>query len=292
MEIKLSQYAGFCEGVDRAFAIVKNIAKDPLIKKPIYVLGSLVHNKDVVKHIEDLGVKKINITTSLENLLDEIKGKVGTLVITAHGMGPKIYQLAREKNIDLVDTTCPRVIKVQRLAKIFFDRMSQIVIIGEKEHKEVKGIYEWAQKRAVFVENEQELQNLVLDPNKKIAILSQTTQNQDFVEYASKYIAKKYRQVEIIDSICLTTHHRQDEIKKMAAENEVIIVIGSKESANSTRLWEIAREMNKKSYFIENAAELDEGWIGKSKKIGVSAGASTPSWVIDEVILKLKEISG
>lgn len=288
MEIKLSQYAGFCEGVDRAYNIVKDIAKDPRIKKPIYVLGSLVHNKDVVKNIEELGIKKIDISSSLENLLDEIKEKVGTLVITAHGMGPKIYELAKKKKVNLVDTTCPRVIKVQRLARIFFDRMSQIVIIGEKDHKEVKGIYEWAHKRAVFVENENELKSLVLDPKKKIAVLSQTTQNQDFVQYASNHIANKYPNVEIVDSICLTTHHRQDEIKELARESEAIIVIGSKESANSTRLWEIAKEINNESYFIENVGELDSKWVIGKRKIGVSAGASTPSWIIDEVVAKLR----
>ena len=205
-------------------------------------------------------------------------------------MGPKIYELAKKSKVDLVDTTCPRVIKVQRLAKIFFDRMSQIVIIGEKDHKEVKGIYEWAQKRAFFVENEGQLQSLKLDPKKKIAVLSQTTQNQDFVKHASEKIAKEYPNVEIIDSICMTTHHRQDEIKKLANENEAIIVIGSKESANSTRLWEIAREINVNSYFIENVDELEHGWVAGKKKIGVSAGASTPGWIIDGVVSKLKEI--
>lgn len=150
MKITLSQYAGFCEGVERAYDIVEKIAKDPEVKKPIFVLGSLVHNEDVVERIEKMGVKKVDMTGTLEDFFIKIKDEVGTLVITAHGTGPEIYELAKKYKVDLVDTTCPRVIKVQRLAKAFFDRNAQIVIIGEKNHKEVKGIYEWAQKKAIF----------------------------------------------------------------------------------------------------------------------------------------------
>ena len=290
MEIKLSQYAGFCEGVQRAYDIVEKIACDPLIKRPICVLGSLVHNSDVVDKIESLGVKKVHIEEPLEDFFEKIKGEVGTLVITAHGIGPKIYQLAKQYDIDLVDTTCPRVIKVQRLAKTFFDRNTQIVIIGEKNHKEVKGIYEWAGKKAIFIETDDDLCGFDVDPKKKLAVLSQTTQDQEFVDRASAQISKKYPHAEVIDSICLTTHHRQTEISDFAKENDVIIVIGSPESANSNRLWEIAERINPKSYFIERADQLDKAWFAGCKKVAVTAGASTPSWIIEEVMEKLKKL--
>jgi len=291
MEITLSQYAGFCEGVRRAYDIVEKIAKDPKVKKPIFVLGSLVHNADVVDKIESMGVKKVHVEGPLNNFFERIKNEVGTLVITAHGIGPEIYVLAKKHGIDLVDTTCPRVVKVQRLAKTFFDRGTQIIIIGEKNHKEVKGIFEWAQRHAIFVETDEDLCGLVLDPKKKIAILSQTTQDQEFVDRAASHIAQKYPKALIVDSICLTTHHRQTEIKEMAAKNDVIIVIGSPESANSNRLWEIAKRNNEKSYFIERADQLEKKWFEKCKKVGVSAGASTPGWIIGEVMDKLKTLS-
>jgi len=288
MEITLSQYAGFCEGVRRAYDIVKKISKDPKVKKPIFVLGSLVHNSDVVEKIEEMGVKKVHVEGPLENFFQSIKDTVGTLVITAHGIGPEIYGLAKKHGINLVDTTCPRVVKVQRLAKTFFERGTQIVIIGEKNHKEVRGIFEWAHKRAIFVETDEDLCGLVFDPKKKIAILSQTTHDQEFVDRASAHIKEKYSHAQVIDSICLTTHYRQTEAKKMATKNEVMIVIGSPESANSNRLWEIAKRNNPKSYFIERADQLEKKWFSGCVKVGVTAGASTPKWIIDDVIENLK----
>lgn len=288
MKITLSQYAGFCEGVRRAYDIVEKIAKDPKVKKPIFVLGSLVHNSDVVEKIEKLGVKKVHVEGPLEEFFKSIKDRVGTLVITAHGIGPEIYVLAKKHGIDLVDTTCPRVVKVQRLAKTFFDRDTQIVIIGEKNHKEVRGIFEWAHRKAIFVETDEDLCGLVLDPKKRIAILSQTTQDQEFVDRTAAHIKEKYSWAQIVDSICLTTHYRQTEAKKMALENDVMIVIGSPESANSNRLWEIAKRNNPKSYFIERAAGLEKKWFEKCTKVGVTAGASTPKWIIDDVIAHLE----
>lgn len=289
MKITLSKYAGFCEGVQRAYDIVEKIANDPKVKRPIFVLGSLVHNSDVVERIEKMGVRKVHVEGPLEDFFLKIKNEVGTLVITAHGIGPEIYQLAKKHNVDLVDTTCPRVIKVQRLAKAFFDRDTQIVIVGEKNHKEVKGIYEWANKKAIFIETEEDLCGFDVDPDKKLAVLSQTTQDQEFVERAAAEIKKKYPKAEIVDSICLTTHHRQTEIKQLAEENDAVIVIGSPESANSNRLWEIAERVNPKSYFIERAEGLKEQWLKGVEKVAVTAGASTPGWIIDEVMEKIEK---
>lgn len=290
MKITLSKYAGFCEGVQRAYDIVEKIANDPKVKRPIFVLGSLVHNSDVVEKIEKMGVQKIHVKGPLDEFFEKIKNEVGTLVITAHGIGPELYELSKKHSVDLVDTTCPRVIKVQRLAKIFFDRNTQIVIIGEKNHKEVKGIYEWANKRAVFIETEEDLCGFDVDPDKKLAVLSQTTQDQEFVEKAAKQIKEKYPQAEVIDSICLTTHHRQTEIKELASESDVVIVIGSPESANSNRLWEIAERVNPKSYFIERAENLKEEWFKDCEKVAITAGASTPGWIINEVIAKIEKL--
>jgi len=291
MKITLSKYAGFCDGVERAYAIITKLAKNPRTKKPIYVLGSLVHNEDVVRKIEELGVKKLHVEKSLEKTLKSAKEKIGTIVVTAHGMGPKIYELAKERGITLIDTTCPRVIKAQRLAGIFFNRLYQIVIIGDKEHKETKGINEWANNRSVFLEKKNDLKNLKLDPKKKIAVLSQTTQDEDFVVEMSQIIKKKYPQAEIMETVCMTTHDRQGEVKYLAEKNQVVVVIGSPDSANSTRLWQIAKKINKKSYFIERAEQLKSEWFRACKKIGVTAGASTPKWVIREVIKTLEKMS-
>ena len=283
MQITLSKYAGFCEGVERAYAIVEKIAKDPKIKRPVFVLGSLVHNDDVVKKIEEMGIKKLSVDSGLMNFLNSAKKKIGTLIITAHGIGPKIYEFAEKNKIDLIDTTCPKVIKVQRLAKNFSKKGYQLVIIGEKKHKEVKGIYEWADKKAFIVENIKDLRALSLDSKKNIAIVSQTTQDREFFDKSAKYIAKKYPQAEIVDSICMTTHHRQTEVKDLARKNNVIIVIGSPKSANSKRLWEIAKRLNAKSYFIQRANDLKKQWFLGCKKVAITAGASTPDVLINQV---------
>lgn len=291
MKVTLSKYAGFCEGVQRAYDIVKTIAQDESVKRPIFVLGSLVHNQDVVEQIEKLGVRKLELEGGLEETLERNKNKIGTLVITAHGMGPEIYEIAKQKEIKLVDTTCPRVIKVQRLAKAFFERDAQIVIIGERNHKEVKGIFEWAQKKAVFVETPEDLCGFTVgNPNRKIALLSQTTQDQDFVEGAVARIKEKYPQAEAVDSICLTTHHRQNEVKEMAASHDVMVVIGSPESANSNRLFEISKKINEKSFFIEGVKQLRDEWLEGVNSVGVSAGASTPEWIIKKVVGRIAEI--
>ena len=284
IKITLSEYAGFCEGVDRAYSMVEQIANDPKVKKPMAVLGSLVHNSDVVKKIEKLGVKRIDLQETLEDTLKDAKGKVKTIIITAHGMGPRVYSLARKMGIELIDTTCPKVTKVQRLAKHFLGKMCQIVIIGESGHKEVKGIFEWADKKAVFIEKEDDLEKMVLDPEKKIAVLSQTTQDRDFVKRASEFIRNKYKDVQVVDSICDTTHNRQSEIENLAKEHDSVIVIGSPESSNSNRLWEIAKRVNDRTFFIERATQLRSDLIGGSRKIAVTAGASTPKWIIDEVM--------
>jgi len=291
MKISLSQYAGFCDGVERAYVMVERMIDDPKIKKPIFILGSLVHNQDVVKRIEKMGVKKIHVDRNVFKTLDKMKSKIGILVITAHGIGPKIYDFAEKKGIAVVDTTCPRVIKVQRLAKIFKERNNQIVIVGEKDHKEVQGIYEWADRKAVFVETDKEFRKLKLDPKKKISVISQTTQNQEFVKKAWEYIKNKYKNVEIVDTICLTTQNRQDEVRKKAGKNDIVIVIGSPESANSTRLWEIAEEINPRSHFIERAGQIKNSWFKNCQKAWLTAGASTPKWIIDEVMEKIKNLS-
>ncbi|PIR73582.1 MAG: 4-hydroxy-3-methylbut-2-enyl diphosphate reductase [Candidatus Moranbacteria bacterium CG10_big_fil_rev_8_21_14_0_10_35_21] len=290
MKITLSQYAGFCEGVERAYEIIKKASKDKKVKKPIFVFGSLVHNQDVVDRIEKLGVRKISLTEDLNELLDSIKKEVGTLVITAHGMGPEIYELTKKKKISVIDTTCPRVMKAQRLAKIFADRKAQIIIIGDKKHKETKGINEWTNSQAILIENKKDLKTLKLNLKKKISIISQTTQDQDFTEYVNNFVKKQYPSAEIMDTICSTTHNRQTELKNMAKSNDVIIAIGSPESANSTRLWEIAKRINPKAYFIERASQIKKEWLRNCQTVGITAGASTPGWIIDEIMENLKNL--
>jgi 4-hydroxy-3-methylbut-2-enyl diphosphate reductase len=283
MQIILSKYAGFCDGVRRAYDIVEKLSKDKKAKKPIFVLGSLVHNDDVVKKIEKMGVKKVHFNGSFSKIFNSEK-KIGTLVVTAHGIGPKLYELAKKNKIDIIDTTCPKVMKVQHLAKLFSDKKYQAVIIGEKNHKEVKGIYEWSGKRAIIANSEKDIENIKISPKDKLVIISQTTQNGDLVKVITKRLKTKFpKMVKSFDTLCDTTHRRQKEIKKIAKAVDAVIVIGSINSANSAHLWEIAKKINPKSYFVERASDIKKNWFKDVEKIGISAGASTPPWIIEEV---------
>lgn len=288
MKITLSQFAGFCDGVERAYEMVLALDMEKT-KKPVFVLGSLVHNPEVVKKIEDKGILKMEY----ESFFKMRGGGVGTIIITAHGSGPKIYEIAREKNIEVIDTTCPKVIKVQRLAKVFSERGYQIVLVGDKNHKEVKGIDEWGGGKSSVVSSEEDLKNIDLSRFLKIAILSQTTQSEKFFVMVAERIKDKYAKKEILvfNTICATTYERQEESKKMARENDVLLVIGSKTSANSGRLWEIGREVNEKTYFIENASEIESDWLSQEKSVGIAAGASTPPWIIEEVLEKVSGLN-
>ena len=285
MEIHLSQFAGFCDGVKRAYEMI--IALDiTRAKKPIYILGSLAHNADVVKKIHDKGIFKID----LADFLQSKKGEIGTIIITAHGVGPEIFDIAKKKNIKVIDTTCPKVIKVQRLAKVFSSRNYSIILVGDKGHKEVEGINSWGKGKSRIVSTQEDLESLDFSNDKKIVVLSQTTQNEEFFEKAGKFIKNKFPNTQIISTICYTTHNRQGEISKLARKSDLIIVIGSSESANSTRLFEIAKEKNKKTYFIENYEQLKKNWFIGIRKVSVTAGASTPNWVIEEVIKKIRKL--
>jgi (E)-4-hydroxy-3-methyl-but-2-enyl pyrophosphate reductase len=289
MKIILSKYAGFCEGVRRAYEMITVAATDPKVKKPIYVLGPLVHNADVVKSLENLGIKKIKVDRNLFKNLRSLKKEIGTLAITAHGMGPSIYEYCKKEKIDLIDTTCPRVIKVQRLAQNFSDKLNKLIIVGDKKHKETKGINEWSGDTARVVERISDLKKIKLNDAKKITVLFQTTQDLDLAEIINSFMGNFCPNAKILNTICLATYHRQNEVKRIARKSEAVVIIGSPESANSRRLWEISKKINPRSYFIENFKQIRRDWLKNIKRIGITAGASTPSWVIDEVVDYLKK---
>lgn len=287
MRITLSQFAGFCDGVRRAYEMVMDLDLSKA-KKPVFVLGSLVHNPEVIKKIEGRGIQKIGRT----DFFSENLGEIGTLIITAHGDSPDIFEAAKEKKIDVFDVTCPKVVKVQGLAKIFFERGYKIVLFGDKGHKEIVGIQGWSGGEAIVVSNKEDVRKADLDPYPKIAVLSQTTQNGRLYHEIARMIKEKSKgkEIEIVDTTCNSARERQEEVRKMAKDNDVVLVIGSSMSANSKRLFEIAKEINPDSYFVENTGEIDRDWFQGMESIGVAAGASTPSWIIQEAISILEEI--
>lgn len=272
----------------RAYGMVCNL-KIVSAKKPICILGSLVHNPEVNRKVDRIGIH--NITR--EEFFQTRKGEIGTVIITAHGTGPDVFVCAKKNDIVVLDTTCPKVIKVQKLANLYAKKGYAIVLIGDKKHKEVRGINDWGNKKALIISNKKDWDNPIFNKVKKVAVLSQTTQNEDFFCETVAYLKNNYPKTKfkIFNTTCNTTQLRQNETKKMASANDAILIIGSNTSANSHRLWEISQKINPRSYFIENAKEIDKKWLKDIKAVGVVSGASTPDWIINEVLVFLQKFS-
>jgi 4-hydroxy-3-methylbut-2-enyl diphosphate reductase len=275
-KITLGKHSGFCFGVKRAYDLTCVNSKDC---DDVYILGKLVHNNDVCRDLYKRGIKEIKALTDIQE---------GTVIFTAHGVGPGMYEKASTRGLKIIDTTCPKVMKSQRIAKSFAEKKYQVIVFGDKDHKEVKSIFEWSGKHAKIVGSLAEAEKLKLDKAKKYCLVAQTTQNVEEFKKIIAFFKKNLKNFIYFNTICPSTDDRQKEVRQLAKNNDAVIVIGGKDSANSKMLHEIAKSINPKSYFAENAAQLKKSWFSDIKKIAVSAGASTPDWIIEEVINKIR----
>lgn len=278
MKITVSQFAGFCEGAKRAYEITLASAKE---NTNISILGNLLHNNDIIEKIKSAGIKKIDS-------IDDINS--GSIIITAHGDKKSVIDKAQEKGLNIINTTCPKVIKVQMLVKKFYQDGRPIIIYGDKNHKEVIGINGWCDDTGIIIFTRDDLKDLDFDKLDNAVIVSQTTQPQKNFQKITLMLKEKIKNLQIFDTICNTTKNRQDEVQQLAMDNNAIIIIGSKESANSQKLFEIASNINSNTFFIENADGINQSDLIKFNNIGITAGASTPHWVIEDVIIKIKKI--
>lgn len=281
MKITISKFAGFCNGVEIAYQTVVNFVKQNN-NNNIYILGDLCHNQEIVKKIKSLGIKKINSINSIQK---------GTIIITAHGIPKDIILKAKNKKLKIIDTTCIKVKRLQQIVYKFYKQGKKIIIFGDKNHKEIKGVNSWCNYQSTIISSVKDLKNIDFSKFENALLVSQTTQNQkNFTEVAA-ILRKKIKKIKIFNTICQTTRERQEDIKNLAKKNDAIIVIGDKQSANSTRLFQIAKQKNKNSFFISNVKKINLEKFSKFKIIGVSAGASAPEWLIDEICNKLNTIS-
>jgi small subunit ribosomal protein S1 len=276
-KIILGKHSGFCFGVKRAYDLTCVNSKDC---DDVYILGKLVHNNDVCQDLYGRGIREIKSLSDIQE---------GTVIFTAHGVGPGFYEKASERGLKIIDTTCPKVMKSQRIAKSFSEKKYQVIIFGDKDHKEVKSIFEWSGKHAKIVGNLAEAEKLKLNKAKKYCLVAQTTQNVEEFQKIIAYFQKNLKKFAFFNTICESTDDRQKEIRKLAKENDVILVIGGKDSANSRMLHEIAKKINQSSFFIENEHELKKTSFKGAKKIAVSAGASTPDWIIKRIVDNLRK---
>lgn len=277
MKIYIASHSGFCYGVKRAIDMALTCAEN---SGKAMTLGPIIHNPQMVDH---LGSKGIGVANSLADITH------GTVILRSHGVGPQIYKMAEEKDLRIIDATCPHVKKAQMAAKRLSEQGYPVVIIGEKNHPEVKSIVEWAGNNPTIVETEQEA--LVLPRNDKLGVVAQTTFSGELFERIIEILRSKSIELKIDRTICTATDLRQSETIELAKKVGVLIVVGGKNSANTTRLAELGRNTGCTTYHIETAAELDREWFKNKKSAGITAGASTPSWLIEEVYYKMQEFN-
>ena len=277
MEIHLAKSAGFCFGVKKAITIALETAR---IKKPIFMLGDIVHNEEVVKQIQRAGIKKISRLA---------KGGGKTLLIRAHGCSERTLDKALKLGYTIIDATCPMVKEIHKIARKLENNGYRVIIVGDKLHDEVQGIAGQLKSKAIIIDK---LENIPakIKKIKQAGVVVQSTQNLDNALKILDALRKYIPRVKFHNTICNPTKIKQDEVKSMPLENNLMIVIGSKTSANTKRIYEIAKPLNKNSYWINSAKEIKKSWLNNAKSVGITAGASTPESTIDEVIQRIKTI--
>jgi 4-hydroxy-3-methylbut-2-enyl diphosphate reductase len=278
MKINVAKSAGFCFGVKRALNIALETAKSC---GEVYMLGDIVHNEEVVRRIEQKGIRKI---TRLA------KGKGKILLIRAHGASRETIEKAKELGFRIIDATCPMVKEIHKIAHSMEKKGYKIIIIGDREHDEVHGIIGQLQDKATVIDSPEKITIKTMRGMKKAAVVVQSTQNIDKVMKILGALRLYIRDLEFFNTICRPTQIKQSDIKKMPKVNEVMIVIGSKNSANTKRLYEIAKSLNPKSYWINNAQEIKRSWLSGALNVGVTAGASTPDSTTKKVVACLKKL--
>jgi small subunit ribosomal protein S1 len=273
MEIILADKAGFCFGVKRAI----NTAFEAVTTGNVYCFGPLIHNPQEVDRLRKAGVETVDDFSTL---------KTGnSLIIRSHGVPPSILEQAKEQGLKIIDLTCPFVGKAQRHAETLRDEGYQVVVVGEKDHPEVQSIIGYAGKNAVVIENVQDVDEVKLQH--RIGIVAQTTQSYgNFSEIVLKLLSVS-KELKVYNTICNSTTQRQHAAQILARQVDVMLVVGGRNSANTSRLATICRQEGKPTHHIEVAEEIRPEWFQGARKIGVTAGASTPDWVLIEVLERL-----
>ena len=272
--IKLAKTAGFCFGVKRAVnTVYEQIEKGD---KLIYTYGPIIHNEEVVKDLEEKGVKVIESEEDIEKIEAD-----ATVVIRSHGTTEKICDLIKAKGANIVDATCPFVKKIHNIVAEKSEAGYHIVIIGNDKHPEVEGIKGWSKSSVTVINTEEEANSISISDDKNVCIVSQTTFNYKKFHKLVEIIQKKVYNVIIVNTICNATSERQVEAKQIATEVDSMIVIGGKTSSNTQKLYEICKEECKNTYYIQTAKDLETVQL-EGDVIGITAGASTPKNIIED----------
>ena len=276
MKVTLAKSAGFCFGVKRAVETVYDEIKQT--EKPIYTFGPIIHNEEVVADLEKKGVCVVN---SVEELKNKPKG---TVIIRAHGVERSVYEEIRSLAFEIVDATCPFVLKIHRLVEKYSKEDCHVVIIGNEKHPEVIGIKSCSHTKAVTVlSTPQEAKDFEALEGKRVCIVSQTTFNYNKFQELVEIISKKGYDIIVLNTICNATEERQTEAAQIAKEVDAMIVIGGKTSSNTQKLFEICKSECENTYYIQTIKDLDVASLRSVDNVGITAGASTPNNIIEEV---------
>ena len=280
MLVTTAKTAGFCFGVKRAVDKVYELQEQG--KKKIYTLGPIIHNEEVVADLEKKGVHAI----TEEELCNDPDA---TVVIRSHGVGREIYRKLEENHLDFVDVTCPFVLKIHRIVKEESEKGTYIIIIGDPSHPEVKGICGWCFGDHTVIRDRADAESFLMPPGRSFCIVSQTTFNfnkfQEIVELLEKksYDNNVLGTLNILNTICSATEERQREAREIAARSDTMLVIGGRHSSNTQKLFEICRKECYNTYYIQTPVDLDSEMFQRSSYVGITAGASTPKKIIEEV---------
>lgn len=275
MEITVAKSAGFCFGVQRAVdSVYKELEEN---SGKIYTFGPIIHNEQVV---EDLNKKGIEVIDTVEQL-KEIKE--GTVVIRSHGVAKEIYDILEQQKLKIVDATCPFVKKIHNIVLDESNNGKTIIIIGNDNHPEVEGIKGWVKGEVIVINKEEQIEKLSLPEQTKACIVSQTTFNHNKFKYLVEIIRKKGYDITVVNTICNATHVRQVEAQKISSKVDGMIVVGGKNSSNTQKLYDICRNECENTFYVQTVKDLNLHELKSLKSIGITAGASTPKNIIEEV---------
>lgn len=276
MKITLAQTAGFCFGVKRAVeAVYEEVEKSE--GQQIYTYGPIIHNEEVIKDMRSKGIIVLNGESELAQI------KSGIVIIRSHGVPKRIYKKLENKGITCVDATCPFVKKIHNIVEEQQKSGRKIIIIGNSAHPEVEGIIGWAGDEAIVISSKEEAMQISLPENEKICIVAQTTFNYNKFEELVEIIREKRYDIIVLNTICSATRARQTEAKRIAEDVDAMIVIGDKHSSNTQKLFEICKNACENTYYIQTLKDLDKKLLESVTTVGITAGASTPKNIIEEV---------
>ncbi len=271
----MAKSAGFCFGVKRAINLAFSTAKK---KGKVSSLGPIIHNPQVVERLKRSGVQE------KENL-NEIKE--GTVILRSHGVSPEVMEKVKSRGLEIVDATCPFVMRSQEFVRRLTEEGYFILIVGDRRHPEVQGIMGQAKRKVLVIDSPEGLKGL--KRKKRIGVVTQTTQTLANLREIVTQVLERAQEVRVLNSICSATAQRQLESRELAERVDCMLVVGGYNSSNTNKLAEICQRVNPHTYHIEEAGELNPSWFKGAKSVGLTGGASTPSWLINQVIKKVRE---